>query len=1033
MSFTPRNIRQIFAARPRLRRSLVGVLALLAIYAVLGATVLPAVLRSQAEKILTEKLQRPASIGGVRFNPFTLVLTVRDLQLQETKGTAVFVRFDSLVLNLSTESLFRLAPVVQRLSVSRPYVHLVRSAANQYNIDDIVAMLAALPPSTEPARFAVNNIELAGGRIEFDDQPEHLTHVVDDIKLGVPFISSLPSQVAVFVEPHLSALVNGAPLAFTGRAHPYTENRDAQLDLHLDKFDLTHYVEYLPVKPAFKVDGALLDLHLQASFVQPKGRTPGISLAGTAALKNVSLTGADGKPLLKLPQLDVAIAKADLFKGEIDLSRIAIDGLELNLQRARDGSLKLLAQEAPVAPAKTTPAATTAAPVAPASPAAGLHVNLAELILHGATLRYNDQHPAVLLGVDASKLDLALHGLDFDTGKRSFTVADIALDQGKLHVEDRRHRQPLAVDVGPLHLGVKNLSNGTTPASFDLQAAISQGKLALNGQFALAPLTTELTLAIKNLDLLPLQPLLADRLSLRVTHANLNAQGAVHLAQAKDGSWQGGFKGDLGLANLSTVDKIGTNDFLRWANLQFDGVDVRITPLAVNIAQVALKDFFARVILDSSGRINLQDVLAPAPVPVVPANKPASVTSAAAASVAALPPTPPSTPAAVTPVTVGKFLLQGGRIRYSDNFIKPNYSATLQDLVGSVTGLSSDPASTAQVDLKGQVNGAPLLIAGKINPLKGDLSLDLKASVRGMELPPLSPYSGHYIGYGIDRGKLSFEVNYVLEQRRLTAQNRLILDQLRFGEASKEPGATSLPVHFALALLQDRNGVVDINLPIEGTLDDPQFSLGGLIGRMIGNLITKAVSAPFTLLASLFGEGGEELSAISFEPGRAALPDGSAASLQSLTKALTERPALQMDITGSVDAERDRAGLKRVALERKMRAQKAGAQKGGPAVANASVSISALEYPVLLAQVYQAEKFAKPSNVLGLAKTLPPAEMEQLILANTTISDDDLHALGNRRAENVKAQLVRTGGIDAQRLYLVDAKTGSAKVEFTLK
>jgi hypothetical protein len=273
----------------------------------------------------------------------------------------------------------------------------------------------------------------------------------------------------------------------------------------------------------------------------------------------------------------------------------------------------------------------------------------------------------------------------------------------------------------------------------------------------------------------------------------------------------------------------------------------------------------------------------------------------------------------------------------------------------------------------------------------------------------------------------------VLEQRRLTAQNRLILDQLRFGEASKEPGATSLPVHFALALLQDRNGVVDINLPIEGTLDDPQFSLGGLIGRMIGNLITKAVSAPFTLLASLFGEGGEELSAISFEPGRAALPDGSAASLQSLTKALTERPALQMDITGSVDAERDRAGLKRVALERKMRAQKAGAQKGGPAVAHASVSISAAEYPVLLTQVYQAEKFAKPSNVLGLAKTLPPAEMEQLILANTTISDDDLHALGNRRAENVKAQLVRTGGIDAQRLYLVDAKTGSAKVEFTLK
>ena len=164
-------------------------------------------------------------------------------------------------------------------------------------------------------------------------------------------------------------------------------------------------------------------------------------------------------------------------------------------------------------------------------------------------------------------------------------------------------------------------------------------------------------------------------------------------------------------------------------------------------------------------------------------------------------------------------------------------------------------------------------IKGKLNPLSKELFLDIVADAREIELSPMTPYSAKYVGYGIEKGKLSFNVKYKLDNRKLTAENKIILNQLTFGEKIESPTATKLPVLLAVALLKDRNGVIDVDLPISGSLDDPQFSVGGLVLRIVINLITKAVTAPFSLIASAFGGGGsgEELSYIEFANGRASL------------------------------------------------------------------------------------------------------------------------------------------------------------------
>jgi len=343
-----------------------------------------------------------------------------------------------------------------------------------------------------------------------------------------------------------------------------------------------------------------------------------------------------------------------------------------------------------------------------------------------------------------------------------------------------------------------------------------------------------------------------------------------------------------------------------------------------------------------------------------------------------------------------------------------------------VAGLSSDLGTTADVELRGRVSDAPLEILGKINPLSGNLFIDLKAAAKGIELPQFSPYSGKYAGYAIEKGKLSVDLAYKLENRRLEAQNKVFLDQLTFGDKVESPTATKLPVLLAVSLLKNSRGEIDINLPIGGSLDDPKFSVGGVIVQVIVNLIVKAATAPFALLGSMFG-GGEELSYVEFDPGRYVLTAASEKKLETLAKALNDRPALKLEITGRADPAVDREGLKKAAVERKVKAQKFAdlAGKGEAPESADSVTVDESEYPKYLERAYKKEKFPKPRNMIGLAKDLPAAEMEKLMLANVTPSDGDLQQVASQRAAAVRDYLVKQGKVPEDRVFLLAPKVSA--------
>lgn len=574
------------------------------------------------------------------------------------------------------------------------------------------------------------------------------------------------------------------------------------------------------------------------------------------------------------------------------------------------------------------------------------------------------------------------------------SVADVAVDDGAITFNDKLPAKPVSVALSGVTVQAKALSlDGTKPVPVVVSARIKAGTtepgtLKFNGTVAWAPVLAQGTVEALQLPAHAFMPYVADQLNVDILRADASVKGAVRYASTPVGA-QVQLKVDAALDEFqansvltaSNTSLPGGEALLRWKSLNVPGIDVDMqpnTPPRVQVREAALTDFYARVVVNPQGRLNLQDVVrAKAGEPVV-APLPVSNTKDSSAL-----------------ISVGPVSLVNGRMLFSDRFIQPNYSADLTQLTGKLSQFSSQPSNgvvqLADLELRGRAEGtASLEITGKLNPLAKPLALDIQGRVRDLELPPLSPYAIKYAGYGIERGKMSVDVNYTIKpDGQLTASNKLVLNQLSFGD-KVEGAPNSLPVKLAVALLADRHGVIDLNLPISGSLNDPQFSIGPVIWKALTNLIAKAITSPFSLLANAFG-GGEELSAVVFPAGLATLTSDAKQSLDKVAKALTDRTALTMTIVGTASLEAERDALKKDQL-------------------NAS----------LLSEKRRRAVVAGQGAATVVAED--PAEMQALLLANISVNEDSMRALALARGVVVRDYLAARN-VPTDRLFLGAAKT----------
>src|SRR5690606_27816282 len=547
------------------------------------------------------------------------------------------------------------------------------------------------------------------------------------------------------------------------------------------------------------------------------------------------------------------------------------------------------------------------------------------------------------------------------------SATNVQAELADLSLRDESVKPAVNLSLASLNLAAERVALDAQASPFTLAATGVQGagQLQVQGTLAVQPLAVQAQVDLQNLDVASLAPYVASSLNATVRSVAVGARGqAVYAAPAGGNPMKASWQGAIDISGLDLADRVNRDDFLKWKRLALANMHVSVNGdrYAANLGDITLDDFYGRVVLSAEGRLNVMDLVAE------PGQAGGSITQDTQTRGRAA--RQPDTSGQLPDITVNSITLANGRMNFTDRFVKPNYTAELSRIEGGLSAVSSRNPKPAKVKVTGRVYGtAPLSISGAVQPFAEYLSLDLKASAKGVDLPRFTTYSSKYVGYPIKRGKLSLDLEYKLKGRSLQASNHVVLNQLTFGDKTDSPDATKLPVMLAVALLKDSRGNIDINLPISGSLDDPQFSVGGIIVRVLVNLVVKAVSSPFSLLASAFG-GGEELSYINFEPG-SAIPGADADErIATLAQALNDRPGLKLDIIGRADPQTDIEGLRQAWVDLQIRKAKAAATAGrGRQPDPAGITVSGPERAKYLEEAYDDTDIEdKPRNFLGFSK-----------------------------------------------------------------
>lgn len=983
------------------KKIVLWVAAVFLVFSLVGFFVAPPVIRHYAIKHLSRFLERDVTIDKISLNPYTLSLTVRGFSVQEKGGKGAFVSFKELYLDALSLSMVKEGIIFEQIRLNDPYVKIDRNNDNSYNFSDIIEK-ATTPPAVQtgetqkkskPYKFSFNKISISNGSIDFWDGPNNKKHEVREFSLKVPFLSTLKRHAESDVKPSLSAKINGTPYAIEGKTRPFSDSLETSFDIRFTGLNVPYYLAYIPAKMNFSIPSGNFDAKIAFVFTQHKDKPSRITLSGEMALKDLVVNDIGKKPLAKVPLMEVKIVSVEPLTGVVHLARVAVNSPEFYLSRSRAGTLnveELYQTKKPGSPPKKTKEAVKPSP------------------------EKEQTGKLPVLAVDA-----------------------LEITDGKIVFRDTTPTGPVMIQTEKILLRAENITTEKRKRStFKLDLVLNKrGTVAITGEAGIDPLSITAKTVLKNIGIVAFQPYFADKVRVDITNGRLNVDGDVTLLKHENRDLSARFKGKTSVTRFASVDLDAAKDFLKWDSLYITNIDAGINPTSFTVKGVSLSNYFAHIIIHPDKTSNLQDIFVTEKKTVTEntADEPLSKKTEETEKKKDDP----------IPIKIDRVTLQGGNVRFEDLSVRPQFKLNMSKLGGRVTGLSSAVNTTAEVDLKGTVGEyAPLEIEGRINPLKKDLYVDLKASMKGLELSPASTYSGKYLGYTIEKGTLSFDVEYKVDNRKLDSKHNVFLDQFTFGESVDSPDATKLPVRLAVALLKDRRGEIKLEIPVTGSLDDPQFSVWRIVIKILFNLLAKAATAPFALLGALFG-GGEELGYVEFDPGSDVLSEANGKKIAALTKALNDRPSLKLDIAGHADLEKDREGIKRVTMTRKIKAQKLKdiARKGISSPSIDDVTIDPREYEKYLRRAYSAERFSKPRNIVGLQKTLPVTEMEKLMTTNVQVKEEDLRGLAAQRAIKVKEALLKAG-VDPGRVFVLDIKTiapekkeklKDSRVDFTLK
>jgi Domain of Unknown Function (DUF748) len=1014
----------------RLFRIAAAVLLLIAAYALAGFWLAPKLLRNALLDEIPKTIGLKPAIGGIRINPFLLRLEIKNFSLSDPAGDKL-LGFERFYVEFELSSIWHRAYTFGNIDIASPFINAVVSKDGRLNL--LQLRPKSPPPKPEPEQknsesvpsLRVRSFKVSQGLVMYDDR-------------------SRPSRFASQLQPinfelhDFTTGVDGGRFTFSGASklgerlewhgHVSVQPIESDGEFRIEGLQAHTIWEYLEDRLNFQVNSGKIDLNATYKFSVRDDLDFKLDVA-RVALTDLAVRPRDSDTdWITVPELIVSGTTVDLAKRQAHSDTLTLSGAKLLTWLETDGSFNLLKLAA-------TPGAAT--PVAPGAPA-----------------------PPALSSAAPAPATAAGPQWQFDL--REFSVRDASVS-----VEDRSIRPAAKVILAPLSLKIEGASLDLgKPLAVSLDTKINEtGTLSMTGDVTPQPVSANLAIKFNGVDLPVTQSYVAKYTSMTLLAGSSSGDLKVRYGSKKPTLL---LSGDISIAAFHTVDNALHENFVDWERLDIQGLNVQRDPDRLDIDQILARKLYARVIIEPDSSLNVERVLAGPGATVTAPSGPGGgqVTATAeapavqparpkvAAKARARAPAAPAAPAAnaapgppMMPMAIKKIVLQAGQANFADLSVAPNFGTGIHNLEGTVLGLSSKANSRAKVDIHGLVDEfSPVSIEGEVNVLGPTLYTNLTLTFRNIELSTFNPYSGKFAGYNISKGKLTTDLHYKVEGRNLDAQHHITIDQLEFGAKTESKDAVSLPIKLAVALLKDRDGVIDLNLPVTGSLDDPKFRLAPIIWKVFVNILEKAVTAPFALLGSLFG-GGPDLQFIDFKPGATDLDAAALDKAQNMVKALNARPQLKIEVPIGVVAELDRPRLVEAKLQTQIQeAQMARGRGKSPAAAPPFDQLEPAARLTILADLYAKNVGgeAKYPESIAALKTKPEmtaAKIEFLsgeLRQRIAVSEADLTALGQQRAANLQQALLTGTQIDPERVFLVandKAKNegGLVRLEFSLR
>lgn len=1002
------------------RKVVIITASVILLYTMSGFLIAPTIVRSKLISGLTETFGRNIVIEQVRINPFALSLTVGNFDMSELNGER-FLHFDELYVNFQFSSVFRRAFTFAQIRLVEPDGKVQFLPDGEFNFSDLIASLGASDSSTEQRGslppVIISRLQIERGRFEYSDlsHPTPFKVALFPIQFSLENFSTEKESVGRYLvsaktskggEVYCEGEVSVNPLSSHG-------------NFTLAKVQTNTFWEYIQDQVGFVISDGFLDMDGGYSIGMRGGDLDLKLVDGDIQLGGLALVEKENMgELLSVPSLSLEGIEIDLSQMEAVVDKVYTKDLTFHDRLEKDGSM-----------------------------------HSQKLFIPESSSEGGER---LFASVNSAAGE--------DQGWR-FAVHEVKVESSRIFMENHTLPEIQELNLDPVTAHLRNLSNekdSKMELSIDL-GLNETGTLRVTGEAGVDPVFAVLNIKATRVPVKSFQPTVNAFTKLSIVDGAANLDGSVnYMSLGSDGPVLR-YEGNAKIDNLRVSEQAFSEDLLKWDSLVLNGMACEVMPYGLKISEVVVTKPYAKVIIGQDGTINLSTVLAISEskggeeklflskvLPEEDDRKPDGESAVAEESSAF--------DLTSFPIQIDAVRFEDGSADFADLSLKPNFATYMHDLNGIVMGITSEPGTKADVVLKGEVDEyAPVTIAGKINLLSAQKYTDLSLIFKNMELTTVTPYSAKFAGYPIEKGKMSLDLKYKLTENVLVGENLILLDQLTLGDRIESEDAIKLPIKLAIALLKDRQGRINLDVPIRGDLNDPEFNYGSVILKAFVNLATRIVTSPFSALARLVGGGKEEdLGSIEFEYGSAALSDREARKLDTLAKALFERPLLLLEIKASVDEKNDRKALaERELLNRMLGGEGRKIPDGTDYSQTQDISLSDEEYGNLIIKMYkrvfdhhpktlfgqdgvevtplersdldvQRGNFDKAGNSEKREETVGSAAIvgaaKRRLIDKILINDTMLRILAQERAKQIKGYLIAKGGVPNGQIFIVDVK-----------